>query len=328
MLLLDAADVRRALPLPQAVAAMKSAFAALSAGHAEMPLRGRLEVRPHDGITLTMPAFLAGPMQALAVKVVSVFPGNATLGLPVVQGVVLVLEPNTGRPVALLEGSTLTAVRTGAASGAATDLLSRPDSSVVAIIGAGVQARTQLEAVCAVRRIDAARIYSRTRRRAEALAAELAGQGDFPRDLRAADSPAEALADADIVCTATSSARPVLADADLKPGAHVNAVGAYRPEMQEVPAETVRRALVVVDAREAALAEAGDLLVPIRAGLFTTAHIYAELGEIVLGQKPGRTDGRQVTLFKSVGLAVQDAAAAALACANARALGLGREVPW
>jgi ornithine cyclodeaminase len=275
-----------------------------------------------------MPAFIAGDPQSLAVKIVSVFPRNGALGLPAVLGAVLVLEPTTGRPSALLEGTALTALRTGAASGAATDLLSRPDSRVVAIFGAGTQAQTQLEAVCAVRPIRRAWVYNRTPSRAEALVAELAGKGNIPPDLRVAASPREALQDADVVCTATVSGQPVFADADLKPGAHINAVGSYTPEMQEVPADTVRRALIVVDAREAALAEAGDLLVPLRQGLITANHIHADLGEIVLGKKPGRTDDRQVTLFKSVGVAVQDAAAAALACQNARALGLGREVPW
>jgi ornithine cyclodeaminase len=331
MLLLDADNVRRALPMAQAIAAMKSAFAALSAGQAEVPLRCRLDVALHQGTTLCMPAFIAGTEEALAVKVVSVFGRNASLGLPAIAGAVLVLEPHTGRPVALLEGGTLTSIRTGAASGAATDLLSRPDSRVVAVFGAGAQARTQLEAVCAVRSIQTCWVYNRTSSRGEALVAELAGQpgrGGICADLRVAISPQQALADADVVCTATSSPQPVFADADLKPGAHVNAVGSYTPEMQEVPPATVQRALVVVDARAAALVEAGDLLAPIRQGLITAEHIHAELGEIVLGRKAGRTSDGQVTLFKSVGLAVQDAAAASLACRNARAQGLGQEVPW
>jgi ornithine cyclodeaminase len=328
MLLLDADNVRRALPMPQTVAAMKSAFAALSACRAEVPLRCRVDVAPHQGTTLCMPAFVAGPDESLAVKIVSVFGGNAAHGLPVVVGAVLVLEPQTGRPVALLEGSTLTAIRTGAASGAATDLLSRLDSRVVAIFGAGVQARTQLEAVCAVRPIQTGLIYNRTPSRAETLVAELAGQRGICADLRVAGSPQQALADADIVCTATSSCEPVFTDAHLKPGVHINAVGTYTPDMQEIPAETVQRALVVVDARTAALAEAGDLLVPIRKGILIADHIHAELGEIVLGQKAGRTTATQITLFKSVGLAVQDAAAAALAWRSAHALGLGLEVGW
>jgi ornithine cyclodeaminase len=328
MLLLDAQTVYQALPMTQAIAAMKSAFAALSAGQAEVPLRSRLERLPQEGITLCMPAFVGGKDASLTVKVVSVFPQNGALGLPVVLGAVLVLEPETGRPIALLDGASLTALRTGAASGAATDLLSRPHSRVVAVFGAGAQARTQLEAVCAVRPIETAWVYSRTPARAEALAAELAGQRGIPSDVHVACSARQALADADVVCTATTSGQPVFADADLKPGAHINAVGSYTPEMQEVPAETVQRALVVVDSRQAALAEAGDLLVPVRQGLIPAEHIHAELGEIILGRKAGRTESKQVTLFKSVGLAVQDAAAAALACRNARALGLGRKVPW
>lgn len=329
MLFLNAEDVRQALPMRPTIAAMKSAFAALAAGRAEVPLRCRLPVPPHEGLTLCMPAFVDGDAeQALTVKLVSVFPRNASLGLPTVYGAVLLLEANTGRPLALLEGSSLTALRTGAASGVATDLLSRPDSQVAAIFGAGAQARTQLEAVCAVRPIRQGWIYSRTPSRAEALSAELAGQGAIPRDLRVAVDPRQAVAEADVICTATTSAQPVFADADLKPGVHINAVGSYTPQMQEVPGPTVRRALVVVDSREAVLAEAGDLLIPLQQGLIRPDHIHAELGQLVLGQKPARADNGQVTLFKSVGLAVQDALAATLAYRNAQAQGRGQQVRW
>jgi ornithine cyclodeaminase len=329
VLILNADDVRQALPMRQAIPAMKSAFAALADGRAEMPLRCRLAVAPHEAVTLAMPAFVNGADgQSLTVKVVSVFPHNTVRGLATVFGVVLLLEADSGRPLALLEGGSLTALRTGAASGVATELLSRPGSEVAAVFGAGVQARTQLEAVCAVRPIRKAWIYSRTPSRAAALAAEMAGQGDIPGDLRVATAAMEAVAEADVVCTATTSSQPVFADTDLKPGVHINAVGAYTPQMREVPGATVRRALVVVDARAAALAEAGDLLIPIREGLIGANHIHAELGEIVLGRQPGRTAEGQVTVFKSVGLAVQDALAATTAYQNARAMGLGHQVPW
>jgi ornithine cyclodeaminase len=328
MLVLNAADVRQALPMAQVIAAMKTAFAALSAGQAEVPLRSRLSVAAHEGVTFCMPAFVGGAEEALTVKVVSVFPRNAALGLPTVFGTVQVLEANTGRPLALLEGGTLTAIRTGAASGAATELLSRPDSQVVAVFGAGVQARTQLEAVCAVRPIRRGWVISRTPAKAEALVAELAGQKGIPQDLHFAVDARAAVAEADVLCTATTSPEPVFADADLKAGAHVNGVGSFTPQTHEVPGETVRRARVVVDSRAAALAEAGDLLIPIQQGLIGPDHIHAELGEIVLGQKPGRGDAGSITFFKSVGLAVQDALAAALACRNAQRLGLGHRVPW
>lgn len=328
MLVLSASDVQRALPMVETIAAMKQAYAALSAGRAEMPLRLRLPVPPHDGVSLVMPAFVQGETDALAVKVVSLFGGNGARGLPLIHAAVLALEADTGRPLALLEGGALTAIRTGAGAGAAADLLARPDSRVGALFGAGVQGRTQLEAMCVVRPLHTVWIYDPNPERAAALIGEMAGQGPIPADLRAAASPQQAVADADIIAAATTARTPVFAAADLKPGAHVSAVGSYTPDMQEIPAATIARALVVVDSRSACLAETGDLIQPIAAGLFTTAHIHAELGEIVEGLKPGRTSDSQITYFKSVGVAVQDAAAAQLALANARKMGLGQQVPW
>ncbi|MCA9969142.1 MAG: hypothetical protein KC425_02950 [Anaerolineales bacterium] len=329
MLILSAEDVRRALPMADAIAAMKRAYAALADWRAEIPLRARLPVRPYDGVGLVMPAFVQDDAaSALAVKVVCVFGQNPAKGLPLIHAAVLVMAPESGRPLALLEGGALTAIRTGAGAGAATDLLARPDSRVAAILGAGVQARTQLEAICTVRPIETAWVYDPNPDRVAAFIAEMAGQGPVPADVRAAAAPRQAIADADVISAATTSLTPVFADADLKPGAHVNGVGAYTLEMQELPPETMRRAYLVVDSRDAVFEEAGDVMQPIQAGLFTPGHIAAEVGEIVLGRAPGRTDPAQVTVFKSVGVAVQDAVAAQLALARAAAQGLGQEVAW
>jgi ornithine cyclodeaminase len=329
MLVLNAADVRQALPMLQAIEAMKRAFAALTDGRAEVPLRTRLPIPAHDGLSLFMSAFASSPQgEALAVKVVSLFPQNPSRGLAYIQAAVLVLEPDTGRALAILEGSTLTAIRTGAAGGAAADLLARPESHVVAVIGAGVQGRTQLEAVCTVRKIEQAWIYDSDPNRARGLAAELSGRAWLPVNLQCAADPRQAISEADVICTATTSLTPVFDDRDLKPGAHISAVGSYTPEMQEVPPQTVKRARVVVDSRLAALIESGDLIQPIRNGLFGEDHVYAELGEIILGLKAGRQSAQEITYFKSVGIAVQDALAAQLAVENARKMGLGQEVPF
>jgi alanine dehydrogenase len=329
MLILTADDVKKALPMKETIEAMKRAYASLSDGKAEVPLRTRLSVPPQEAVSLFMPAYVqAQGGDALAVKVVSLFPNNPDRGLTFIQAAVLVLEADTGRTAALLEGSTLTAIRTGAGSGAAIDLLARPDSKMVAVFGAGAQGRTQLEAACSVRRIEKAWVFDPSVERAETFVQEMAGKGPIPKELRVASNAREALSEADIVCTATTSNAPVFADSDLKPGAHVSAIGSYTPEMQEVPAETVARALVVVDSRSATLAETGDLLQPMQAGLFGEGHIYAELGEIVLGRKAGRKSPDQITYFKSVGVAVQDAMAAQLALENARQLGLGVEVDF
>lgn len=329
MLILSAEDVRRALPMGQAIEAMKQAYGALSGGKAEMPLRTRLPISPHEGLSLFMPAYVqAGGAEALGVKVVSIFPRNPGRGLALIQAAVLVLEPDTGRTLALLEGSALTAIRTGAAGGAAADVLARLGSRVVAIFGAGPQARAQLEAVCTVRQIERVLVYDPHPDRAAAFKEEMGGRGRIPRDIQLAADPAQAVADADIICTATTASTPVFADIDLKPGVHINAIGSYTPEMQEVPAETLGRATVVVDSRAACLAEAGDLIWPIRAGLFDEGHIHAELGEIVLGRKPGRRSDGEITYFKSVGLAVQDALAAHLALKNATDMRLGQTIPF
>ena len=328
MLILSAADLRRALPMTEAVEAMRGAFAAFSSGRARVPLRTHVPVERHDGVVLIMPALIEEPgLEALTVKTITVFQRNPGRGEPLIQAAVQVLDPETGRPIALLEGGSLTALRTGAASGLATDLLSRPESRVAAIFGAGVQGRAQLEGISAVRALESVLVCDPSPEATARFIADLAGRDSIPTDLRAATAR-EAAAEADILCTATVSSTPVFADADLARGAHLNAVGSYQPEVQEIPPETMARARVFVDSREAALAETGDLIQPIAAGLFGVGHIVAELGELVLGRATGRESPEQLTLFKSVGLAVQDAAAARVAVARAEELGLGQRVDW
>ena len=331
MLILNAAAVRQALPMPQAVEAMKQAFAAFSSGQAVVPPRMHLAIPQHSGISLIMPAFASdadASRESLAVKVVSVFDKNSDRGLARIQAAVLVVDPATGQPLALLEGATLTAIRTAAASGAATDLLARRDSQTLAILGAGVQARTHLEAICAVRPILEVRIYSRRPSAVESLIGESPNLPNRGVRLVAAASARDAIDYADIICATTTSSTPIIDDADIASGTHINAVGSYTPQAREIPPETVVRARVVVDSRQAAWDEAGDLIQPLNAGLIIRDHIHAELGEIVLGQKDGRTDDRQITFFKSVGLAVQDAVAARFALDAARRLGLGQRVSW
>ena len=328
MLILSKEEVRHALPMIQMIAATKDAYAALSAGKAEVPLRGSLSIPPHEATALLMPAYLqqeAG--EALTVKIVSVFPRNVDRDLPLIHAVVMVLQAYSGQPLALLEGSSLTAIRTGAASGAATDILARPESQVAGIFGAGVQSRTQLEAICSVRSIKKVFVYDPRQDQVDKFIQEMAGQGPIPKDIRQANGPQEAVSQADIICCATTSTTPVFDDQHLKSGVHINGVGSFTPEMQEIPPETVQRAALFVDSREAALSEGGDIIQPIEAGHFDAGHIQAELGEIVLGYKLGRAGADQITFFKSVGNAVQDAAAAQLALHNAQEMGLGQNVP-
>ena len=327
MLILNADEVRQALPMKQVIAAMKDAYASLSAGTAVIPLRTRLQIPRHDALSLFMPAYMKSETgEALAIKVVSLFPGNPARGLAYIQAAVLVLESDTGRAIALLEGSTLTAIRTGAGSGAAIDLLARKNSNVVAIFGAGAQGRTQLEAAANVRNVERVYIFNPSMDKATAFAKEMAGHNSIPEDIHVARTPKEAIENADIICTATTSSKPVFEDKDVKPGTHISAVGVYTPEMQELPVETVSRARIVVDSYATVMEEAGDVVQAIRAGAIRESDIHAELGEIILGKKTGRQSDGEITFFKSVGNAVQDAVAAQLALQNARMMKLGTEV--
>jgi ornithine cyclodeaminase len=324
--ILSGDDVRQAVTMADAIEAVRKAYVQLSAGQAVVPLRTPVPVARRSGITLFMPAYLTSS-DALGAKIVSVFPGNVEHGLPTIHAVVIVVDAETGRPTAVMDGTYLTALRTGAASGVATDLLARPDASVAAIFGAGVQARTQLEAICTVRPIKKVRVYDAVSDRTAAYVAEMRARGrPIPADISAAVSPAEAVRDADVICAATTSKSPVLDDADLKPGVHINGVGSYTPEMQEIPAATVKRARVVVDSRTASLAEAGDLLIPLQAGLIGEDDIHGEIGQVAAGRISGRQSREEVTFFKSVGLAVQDVSVADLILQRAAQRGLGIEV--
>jgi len=309
--------------MAEAIAAVKAGYVQLSAGRAQVPLRTHLSVGEDDS-TLVMPFFAPDEGGVLGLKIVSVFNSNPPRGLPLIHALVLVVEAASGAPQALIEGSSLTAIRTGAAGGAATDALARPEARVVALFGSGAQARRQLEAVCTVRPIDRVLVYSL--RGAEAFVAEMAGTGPIPSDVTIAATPRAALAEADIVCAATTSRTPVFDGRDLRPGTHVNGIGSFTPEMQEIDATTVRRARVVVDSRAAALVEAGDLIIPLRAGEIDLDHVSTELGEVLAGTKPGRTSAGQITFFKSVGVAVQDAMTAQLVVRHGAALGLGSVV--
>ena len=312
---LSAADIGRAIDMRASIDAMSAAFTQLAAGRTNVPQR--LGLTTDAGLVLAMPGSLPDE-PALAIKVVTVFPANAQRNLPSIYGLVLVLDASTGAPVALMEGGHLTALRTGATSGLATKLMARDDAHVVALFGAGVQARTQLAGVRAVRDIREVRIVSRRRELAEQLAREIVGI-----DVCVLPDASTAIRGAHVVITATTSSTPLFDGDDLQPGAHINAIGAYTEHMREVDSATVQRARVVVDTRHGALVEAGDLLIPIREGVIDSKHIVAELGELVNGSVPGRTSTHEITLFKSVGHAAEDVALAhrVLEIANAQDIG-------
>ena len=280
-----------------------------------------------SGFVGLMPGYIAPGERrdgALGLKAVLVFPANAERGIETHQGAVLLFEADTGRLSAMMDGAAITAIRTAAVSGVATDLLARPDSVELAILGAGVQARTHIDAIAAVRPLRRVRIWSRNPDRAAALALEQRSRFNFPIE-------AEAMADAavrgaDIVATVTASAEPILQRGWLKEGVHINAVGSSIPTSREIDTPTMAAARLFVDRRESALAEAGDLLIPMLEGAVKGDHVQAELGEVLTGKKPGRRSARELTLFKSLGLAVEDVASAAYIVRRARETGTGQTV--
>jgi len=325
MLVLTRSQIRELVPMPDAIELMKTAFTELSAGRTVSPLRTVISLDDREGDALFMPAYVPA-MDALGLKTVSVFRRNPERGLPVIHAIVGLVDPQTGQPLAIMDGTFLTALRTGAVSGAAADLLARTDSRVLAAIGAGAQGVTQIAAVCAVRPIERVIAVDVSEAALERLRQTL--RNDWPEIESRLETTTDAAAvrEADIICTATTSRTPVFQDADVRLGTHVSAVGAYTPEMQELPAATVARATVVVDAVEAALAEAGDLIIPLRDGLVSREHFARELGMVASGAAPARVSTDEITLFKSVGNAVQDVVVARRAVDRARERGLGTEI--
>jgi alanine dehydrogenase len=325
VLLLSRADVEAVLDLRALIDALADAMANLSAGRASVPNRVAAFVDERDGLLATMPAYDPGSA-ALTTKLVSLFPRNAGTALPTHQAVIIAFDPATGEPLALLDGTHITAMRTAAGSALSTRLLAREDASVLAIIGTGVQARSHARALPLVRDFTEIRIWGRDPERTRSLEEELGAQG-LP--VVVTNSNEHALAGADVVCATTHADEPVIHRDWLEAGTHVTSVG-YNPSGREVDDATVVDAYVVVESRAAALAPAPsgspDLTEPIRNGIISAEHVKAEIGELILGTEPGRSSDEELTLYKSVGVAVQDAAAAALVLASAKSAGRGQEI--
>lgn len=331
-LLLTRAEVEAALPMAACIEAQEHAFREHGLGRAHTPHRLGMPVGGQAGLYVAMPAYLehlaldeTGSGGAMAVKVLTFYPDNPThRQRPAITATVLLHEPHSGALLAIIDGAALTGLRTAAGSALATRYLARPEAALVGVLGAGVQAEAHLAAMCEVRPIRAARVYSRSPERRRALAERMAAQ--LKLEVSPVDSAGAAVAGADIVVTATSAREPIVAGDWFAEGVHINCVGSGLPDRRELDDQIVLRSKIVVDTYASALEEAGDLLIPMANGLLTTEAIHAELGEIITGRRPGRTSEREITLFKSVGVALQDVAAAAWAYRRARALGLGREV--
>jgi ornithine cyclodeaminase/alanine dehydrogenase-like protein (mu-crystallin family) len=323
-LLLTEADVRGLISMHDLVPLMREALAAFSSGHVVQPVRLGLQLGARPAIFGVMPAYMAAP-PALGAKLVTVFKENVARGLPTHLATIVLLSPDTGELLAVMDGRYITEARTAAASAVSVDLLARSDASTLAILGSGVQARSHLEALPLVRPVAHVRVWSPTPSHLAQFVADAASLS--PARVEAAPSAEAAVRGADVIVLAVSSTTPALADRWVRSGAHVVSLGGIRPNQREMDPALVVRARLFVDSRAAALAESGDVLLGIQEGLFTERHVRGELGDLVRGSIAGRTSDADVTLFKSLGLAVEDVAAAELAYRRARERGVGAEVP-
>lgn len=302
------ADIRAKVSMKQAIDLMKEAFVQLTLSTASVPMRTVISSSDNSGCALYMPSY-SPAYQLFGLKMVSVFDKNVNQGVPVIQGNMLIMDGKNGTLIALMEAEYLTALRTGAASGLATDLLAREDAQVLAIFGTGPQAETQLEGILHVRPIKRVIVYGRTDAHVKSFCFRMSEK--FSVEIQQANS-VEELNQADIICTATTSSTPVFPSQHVKAGTHINGIGSFKSTMQEIPSEIIRGSCLVVDQYKAALSEAGDVIKPIQEGIIDQHHIHGELGEIIQGSKSGRTSEDQITVFKSVGNAIQDLAIASM----------------
>jgi ornithine cyclodeaminase/alanine dehydrogenase-like protein (mu-crystallin family) len=326
ILLLSHDEVTAFLPMEECIRLMQEALVALADGQVHQPLRSI--VRPPDaaGFMGLMPAYASGAHPAFGLKAICIFPGNAARGKDSHQGAVLLFSAESGELLAVINASAVTSIRTAAVSGVATRALAREDASHLAIIGAGVQARSHIEAIAHVRQIRRCRVASRSVESARKLADELSGNYAFP--IEAVETVEAALSGADLIVTATASAEAIVRGEWIRAGAHLNAVGSCTPGTRELDAATVAASSLFVDRIESAVNEAGDYLCALNEGAIAPGHIRAELGEVLNGSKPGRTSNDEITLFKSLGLAVEDMAVAEYLYRKAKEKGAGAWVSF
>jgi len=320
--ILSRKDIASIISMKQAIDLMRDAFTSLSSGQAITPVRMNMPLGQQGQRALFMPSF-SEDLQQIGLKVVTVNPENPRHELPFIHAFITVNNARTGEPIALMDGEYITALRTGAGAGLATEILARTHSSVLAIFGIGVQAHTQIEAICTVRPISKIIVFARSPEKIDRFINQIKQRYEI--EIVAAQSPDDLL-EADIVCTATTSLTPVFSAENLSIGTHINGIGSYRPDMTEIPSQVVSSATVVVDHLEACLSEAGDISLPIQEGIIDQSHIHAEIGEILLGLCPGRTHNQEITFFKSVGNAIQDLVVASYLVKQAERVNLGTEI--
>lgn len=308
ILVLSHENVEALMPMKECIAVMRDALTALAAGKVHQPLRTIVRPPDADGFMGLMPAYMSGERAAFGLKAICILPGNPAQGLDTHQGAVLLSSADTGQLQAIMNASAITAIRTAAVSAVATDMLAREDARELAILGTGVQARSHLLAMNEVRAIKRCRVVGRRGEHAREFVEEM--QSDFSFLIEAVATVTEALADADLIVTTTSAVEPIVQREWISAGAHINAVGACTPNAREVDSATMAAASLFVDRRESAINEAGDYVLALREGAIGPDHIRAEIGEVLTGDREGRTSPHEITLFKSLGLAIEDLAAA------------------
>jgi len=323
MLVLSEKQVQSLIDIDDLIAALEQAHIQYSTGKAVMPVRLVVPLPQVKGRITSMPGFLQED-QALGMKVVTYFQENSKQGLPAILATIMLFSAATGKIVATMDGSYITAIRTACASALATKLLANPETPALGILGAGVQARAHILALSRVRRIEKIMLYSPSGTSAAAVQKEMAPQVDAA--IEVARSAEETVRDADIVVTATTAREPILKLEWLKPGAHINAVGSHRPDLREIDGQTLARARVFVDSRDAIMAECGDILLALKEKSIGGNHIHGAIGEVLANIKTGRTAPSELTLYKSVGIAIQDVAAANLVYLKALEKGVGTDV--
>ncbi|HWO41736.1 MAG TPA: ornithine cyclodeaminase family protein [Candidatus Eisenbacteria bacterium] len=309
MLILSEKEVQSLIDIEELIGALERAHIQYSTGQAVMPVRLVVPLTQIHGRITSMPGYLSRD-RALGMKVVTYFQGNPALGLPAILASIMLFSAETGKMIAIMDGSYITAIRTACASAMATRALANPATPILGILGAGVQARAHIRALSRIRQLSKIRVYSPSRTSAENLRTEL--EPEVKVTIEVAGSAEAAVRDADLVVTVTTAKTPIVNAGWLKAGAHVNAVGSHRPDLREIDGNTLARAKVVVDSREAIMAECGDILLAIKEKSFAESGIHGEIGEVLAGAKPGRAAPEEITLYKSVGIAVQDVAAAHL----------------
>jgi alanine dehydrogenase len=323
MLLLSEKQVQGLIDIDELIEALEQAHIQYSTGNAVMPVRLVVPLPQIGGRITSMPGYLNAD-KALGMKVVTYFQNNPKQNLPAILATIMLFSAETGKMIAAMDGSYITAIRTACASAMATKVLANPQTPVLGILGAGVQARAHIQALARVRKLEKIKLYSPSGASAAALKQEMAPQ--FQATIEATNSADEAVRNADLVVTVTTAKEPILKKDWLKPGVHINAVGSHRPDLREIDGATLARAKVVVDSREAIMAECGDILLAIKEGSIAKENIHGEIGEVLAGTKPGRARADEITLYKSVGIAIQDVATANLVYYKALKQGVGTNV--